>query len=633
MLAIYDMAAPELEKLLYQGRYSEILALSVDSPDFQPGPENLPQVVAALALLGRTEEAGGLYHAYIHTLPCPAALVTRFFYALAVCRERRIRAARALFAENLKRARDIVQRLGKDGAPIPEQERVKFYAAQGLAFLRYNMGYFRQAELWSRKALNSATASSFPYGACLAHELHGHIQLQLGQVNAGMINLKLAREKAMRLGQGALTQTFDAAQRLYRATYGLCSHADEIIAELNEALSRCKYEDAYTKASLQIQLARILTLTGDLREASALLEKASALVYKVDNPYLETIYNLGLAHVQMLEGNDAIALSIARNAEARARDRSYTPSVLKSLGLQCQILERIGMWAEHKAVIRDIKALTARSGSFISRRIQSRSELITANCRRGEDPLGDLIDDVHFNKRDIISDIFTKGWLSFLHQVLGIKPHQNLIVLDLQPGSLTLFSRGHVTHRAEGCSALIKKLLLALKDGRELSKEEITHFLWAQVYHPARHDQLIYTLIARTRKLLQPYARWIEVTECGYRLEEGVSVRNGRVVTPSGKEADASEKTISVPTRASLPQNSLLPERADLDSHLPQLNVRQMEILEMARFQDKIQPRKMAERFKVSDATITRDLTRLVELGTLQRFGSGRSTYYQTVES
>jgi tetratricopeptide (TPR) repeat protein len=626
------MTDHESERLLYQGRYSEILALSVDSPDFQPGPENLPQVVAALALLGRTEEAGGLYHAYINTLPPKAALVTRFFYGLAVCRERRMRAARALFVENLKRARDLVVELHKDGAPIPEVERVKFHAAQGLAFLRYNMGYFRRAEFWIKKALNSATASSFQYGSCLALELYGHIQLQLGQVNAGMINLKLARDKASRLGQGALTQTFDAAQRLYRATYGLCSHADEVIAELNEALGKCKYEDAYTKASLQIQLARILTLTGDLREASALLEKASSLVYKVDNPYLETIYNLGLAHVQMLEGNYAIALSIARNAESRARDRSYMPSVLKSLGLQCQILERMGMGAEHKAVIREIKSLTAKTGSFISKRIQSRSEFITANCRRGEDPLGDLIDDVHFNKREITSDIFARGWLTFLHQVLGITPQQNLIVFDLQPGSLTLFARGHITHRAEGCSALIKKLLLALKDGRELSKEEITHFLWAQAYHPARHDPLIYTLIARTRKLLQPYARWIEVTEQGYRLEEGVSLRNGRVVNPTNREPEPQKLPSTASMMPDFEQEPARPESFGLEQHLPHLNVRQIEILDIARSLEKIQPRHMARRFKVSDATITRDLSRLVELGTLKRFGSGRSTYYQSID-
>ncbi|HYX36389.1 MAG TPA: DeoR family transcriptional regulator [Oligoflexus sp.] len=630
MRAIYDMADHECERLLYQGRYNEILALSVDSPDFQPGPQNLPHVVAALALLGRTEEAGGLYHAYISTLPPKAALVTRFFYALAVCRERRMPAARSLFVENWKRARALVQELGKDGASIPEVERVKFYSAQGLAFLRYNMGHFRQSEFWIRKALNSATASSFQYGSCLAHELHGHIQLQVGQVTAGMINLKLARDKAARLGQGALTQTFDAAQRLYRATYGLCSHADEIIVELYEAISKCRYEDAYTKASLQIQLARILTLTGDLREASALLEKASSLVYKVDNPYLETIYNLCLAHVQMLEGNDAIALSIARNTEARARERSYMPSVLKSLGLQCAILERMGMGAEQKAVIRDMKSLTAKSGSFVSRRIQSRSEFMAANCRRGEDPLGDLLDDVYFNKRDIIADIFAKGWLSFLHQVLGVTPQQNLIVFDLQLGSITLFSRGHITHRAEGCTALIKKLLLALKDGRELSKEAITHFLWAQAYHPMRHDQLIYTLIARTRRLLQPYARWIEVTDHGYRLEEGVSLRNGRVVTQSGsREPDV---PMAVSPAASVMKYSL-PEPLEARAELPHLNARQIEILDMARDFEKIQPRQMAKRFKVSDATITRDLSRLVELGTLRRFGSGRSTYYQSQES
>jgi DeoR/GlpR family transcriptional regulator of sugar metabolism len=57
-----------------------------------------------------------------------------------------------------------------------------------------------------------------------------------------------------------------------------------------------------------------------------------------------------------------------------------------------------------------------------------------------------------------------------------------------------------------------------------------------------------------------------------------------------------------------------------------------IEILDIARTLEKIQPKHMARRFKVSDATITRDLSRLVELGTLQRFGSGRATYYQSID-
>jgi hypothetical protein len=175
---------------------------------------------------------------------------------------------------------------------------------------------------------------------------------------------------------------------------------------------------------------------------------------------------------------------------------------------------------------------------------------------------------------------------------------------------------------------LIKKLLLALKDGRELSKEEITHCLWAQAYHPSRHDPLIYTLIARTRKLLQPYARWIEVTEQGYRLEEGVSLRNGRVVASSPKDPEPP----SIPSQALVKdEKPAAVEARGWEDYRAQLNVRQLEILDIAQTLEKIQPRNMARRFKVSDATITRDLSRLVELGTLQRFGSGRSTYYQTL--
>lgn len=626
-----DVVTSNLEKLFYAGQYNEVLAQTIEDPTFNIEAPTVQWIVGTLSMLGRSEEAAGFYRAYIHQLTPASQIFTRFYYGLAVCRERRMDAARRLFLENVNQVRASESEWEREHGP-QATERLKFFAYQGLAFFRYSTGYYRQAFFWALKAVTASSAANYHHGSCLAHEIYGHVQLQLGDVSAGMRNLEKALDKALKLGQGAWTQTFAASVRLYRATYGLKA-AHEISAELVDSLAKCRYDDAYTKASLQIQLARNMTLTGDVIGAARMLEDSSSLVYRLDNPYLETNYNLCLAYVQFLRGNYSIALSIARNADARAKDRGYMPSRLRALGIQTQILERMGLFKERLAVLQEVRFLTTRTAGFIPRRIMQRRDFLSGAWKRGEDPLGDLIDDVVANRKDVVADILASGWLFLLRAVVGALPSQKMLVFDLESNSLTLLFEGHVVHREEGCSLLIKKLLIALSETQELSKEEITHALWAQSYNPLRHDTLIYGLIARTRKLLQPFADWIEVTETGYRLAEGVVLRNGRHLMTE-HEALPAFAQVHEPERVTTPQNapSKLPTQSNGDAALSTgfaaFNLRQLEMLELARKGEKIVPKEMLGRFEVSDATMTRDLAKLVESGLLRRCGAGRATFY-----
>jgi hypothetical protein len=630
-----ESISSKLESLQAAGRYNEILAETIDSPVFVSDLPSIPWIVGALSFLGRTAEAEGLFESYENKLATPDAIVARFFYALAVCRERRTKAARQLFLKNLKQGSDWLK---TSSADQNENEKLQFYIFQGLAFYRYTTGYFRQANFWVLKSVKAATAGNYAYGAALAHELFGHVQLQLGQIRAGLKSLEISAAKAQKLGQGALAQTFDAAKRLYRATYGL-THADQIVTELNDALFKCRYEDSYTKASLYVHLAKIMTLKGDLKEASKLLDKASPLVYQVDNPYLETIYNLGLATVQMQRGSYSVALSIARIASQRAQERTHIPSVIKSLGLQAIILEKLGMHRERTGIFSTLRVLSFKTGGYVARRILARQEYQVSEFRRGEDPLGDLIDDIQMRHPGAIEDIFATGWIGLLRNALNIDPEQMLIVFDLEPGSLTIFSNGHVEHKKEGCSPLIRKLLCTLANAGDLTKDELTAKLWGQNYNPLRHDALIYGLIARTRKLLGQFSNWIEVSEVGYCLLESVKVKNGlvsfrQIGDQTGHDTDHDTAMDYALTSAPLPDATLANDQKDADENsrlsviMAHLNIRQIEVLKWTDSGEKIQPKDLIARLKVSDATATRDLSKLVELGAIQRCGSGRATFY-----
>jgi tetratricopeptide (TPR) repeat protein len=613
-----------LEKLFYAGQYNEVLSLTIEDPGFTSDASGAPWIIASLAMLGRTEEVSGIFSAWNGQLSDENQIFCRFYYGLAVCRERRLNEARRIFLENMQQVRRRLRTRSSDDANPQLLARMSFFAAQGFAFFRYSTGYYRQAHFWAQKAVTASSAAGYFHGSCLAHEIYGHAQLQLGDVSAGMKNLEKALEKALKLGQGAWTQTFAASARLYRATYGLADAA-KISGELLESLSKCRYEDAYTKASLQIQLARNMTLAGDTIGATAILEESGSTVYRLDNPYLETNYNLCLAYVQYLRGNYSIALSIARNADSRAKERGYIPSRLRALGLQARIMEQMGLFKERQAATHELKILTLKTGGFIPRRVLQRNDLLGTSVKRGEDPLGDLMDDVAANRKDVVNDIIASGWLFLLRQVVQAQPAQKLIVFDLENSSVSLFYEGHVLHRNEGCSVLIKKLLIALSESQEMSKEDLTRVLWGQSYNPLRHDTLIYGLIARTRKLIQPFSEWVEVTESGYRLAEGVMLKNGRpMAARSDQQTDFLDSPQSTAPAAAPSESQPLP------AIFAELNLRQLEIMELAKSGEKIIPKDMAQRFEVSDATMTRDLGKLVESNLLRRCGAGRSTFYMT---
>jgi hypothetical protein len=171
-----------------------------------------------------------------------------------------------------------------------------------------------------------------------------------------------------------------------------------------------------------------------------------------------------------------------------------------------------------------------------------------------------------------------------------------------------------VQHLSEGCSNLIRKLLMLLSQ-RACSKESLAQHLWRQDYNPLRHDGLIYPLIAKARKFLGRAGVWIEAYEFGYRLREGVRVGSASLFL------DENEAEHNLPEREDV---SARPEKS-----AALLNARQSLILEAMKRDEVVEPGALVKKFSVSDATITRDMATLIELGFARRVGRGRATQYR----
>lgn len=166
---------------------------------------------------------------------------------------------------------------------------------------------------------------------------------------------------------------------------------------------------------------------------------------------------------------------------------------------------------------------------------------------------------------------------------------------------------GEVVHNVEDCSGLMRKLIKWLAKG-ESAKERLASSLWGRSYDPARHDKQIYGLVAKTRHFPGAYGKWIEVSESGYRLRLQI-----RVLT----------QYLRMPQPISLLQSDGSEQEA-----LPALNIHQATVLSWMRAGEIIEPKAICDRLKVSDATASRDLAKLLELGLAYRMGKGRTTRY-----
>lgn len=582
-------------ELLFRGDYAALLAATIDGPTSAAAPGDEPWAIGALTFVGRTCEAEAL-------LARHPSVPARFFVAVALAREGRDEKARVLLAQNFRVTR---------GAAAA----ARFYVCQGYAVFRYLSGRLASAALWAEAALKAATADAFGYGCALALEVLGYAQLGLGSARTGLRTLGLARARAETLGQGAVLQAIEASLPIYRARFGLVP-AREAARELEAALARCRFEDSYTKAELRVELARVRLLQGETSGASALLDAANELVYHIDNPDLEINHNLCVAALLRARGELHQALALVRSVRHRARSRQDLSLLVRVAGLEERLLAALGLHAEAETLGAEVRRLTRRTRHFFGRRILARSGLeAPVATRPGEDPLGDLMDNVAARGSDAAAAVILAGWFGLLPAATGIDGSGKAILFDTEPGSMTIFAAGAVVHVPGGYSSLVRKLLVGLSRGA-VSKETLALHLWGRAYNPLRHDGLIYGLVAKARRALGHHAAWIEACEIGYRLRDGV--RLIEYGSPQGAPAEP----------------VLLGARAELGVRLGSaLNARQIAILQWLRAGELADPRMVIERLAVSDATASRDLGGLVTLALATRVGRGRATKYASCET
>ena len=638
----------DCHQLFVRGDYAAVIKEFFDRPEYKLASSDLPWIVGSLCFTGRLTEAEALYRQNRPEDPV-AACASRYFLAIAHLRHnsgdsnRSWLEASALLIENIKAVRQAKRRENDCcSTTIP---LLDFYAAQGIGFTRYRSGRLKQALYWAEKAQMAAVAADFLFGRVFSGDLLGHVRVNIGQVRRGFREFERITSLAEALGQGAIVQGIAATLAIYRARFGITTPevADD---ELKQRIAQCRFEDSYTLASLHLERACLSRLTGRTSDERASLDAAMPLIFSVKSPHLEAQLNIRLALPLLQSGNARQALDMMRHSLTEIQPNDIAIA-LKLHGIEYRSLLALGKLSDAEAVLAEINRLTRRSGQRVALRVLNRAnDVYQSDAMRGDDPLGDLIDESRRRpKTDQLSElrrkcanIIASGWTGLLYETLKLPLNSAALVFDLEYGALTLFDHGDVVHLSGGISTLGRRFVEALATGPK-SKEQLIASVWQLRYHPLKHDSLIYALVAKLRRTLGLRSDWIQATEDGYRLPANASVLSTSIESnatfavahQSTHESSyglilESPRSIAV---SSADSNGVMKPHSAMQ---PPLNQRQIAILRVLNRGEYFDVQRGMTEFGASDATISRDLTQLLSLGLVERIGKGRATKYRLKE-
>jgi len=606
----------DVEHLFHLGNYKQVLAVTLDRGGKLANNTIASYMIGALVYLGRLQEAEVLSKSIKWDEAVDLARVN-YFLGVGFTRHFDFAKGRSYFGQNLLSFRKE-----------KENQGIALYAWLGIGFYRFWMGPLLRAEGASSKALAAAIATGRVFERIIALDLLSHLRMNSGQFRAGFATFSQARELASQFGCNWVIHAIDVAVVGYRASSGISG--DQAIEELEAVLKKQKLEDSYTRSQLLIELARQKMLRGALTDAKAILDEACQAVYQAQNPRLEAMLNTRLATLLYRRGENHQALNLLRNISHQLGRSQHKLVQLASKGLEQKILTQLGLHAEADAIKKELANLIRKTTQFQAQRIAKRDAGdYFSQSSPGQDPLGDLIDLVSQKRVRAVEEIIQRGYLGLLPDALGISAQERLIYLNLNGESVTIFNRGDIVHLQSPASDLSQRFLLALNHNDGLSKEELCKLVWDQKYNPLRHDPLIYAVVSRIRKIHPSLGQWLVGTESGYKLQDGIEVRIlSSTLTKTASPTDFNTSS----QHTSEGSNDWPAAPASRTRTIPSgLNVRQADILELAKQKGDVDAKTVRESCSVSEMTATRDLTWLCELGYLERVGKGRATRYVTI--
>ena len=584
-----------LNKDFLSGQYQKTISKAFDSSKSLP-VKDITGVIGALCFTGRVLEAKKLYKDQKQLLDEAEKSACRFFLGLGYTRKSKYKNASRIFHYNLSLLR-------KSSLPLQ-----KFYVYQGIAFYLFFLGKLELSMKWALKSTTAALDAKDLYARSLSTDLMGHLKLRLGEINLGLDHVQNAEKLSKQLGNSSVSDAMEITILQYLAQYGY--KRETILEELNSKCLKLVSEDNYSRAAIGLELARQLTLRGQYDKSEEILEQISINIFATENRRQEIQLNLRFAENFHRLGKDGLAWNYLRSAK-----RCLDFEADKSFEIQIKGFE-LKLYGQSAApqLIAELKDQSKKYNSVINLNILSRSKISVGQLIQHEDVFHNfLVSLEHEDKLDRkMTRIIESGYYSLLADVLGIKKGESLFYFDQVKNRVILFYENKISVPSKHLTTADTKLLMAILSGKH-SKDQLYKTVWGYDYEPLRHDNVIYTAMRSLRKNLEEGGSWIETDELGYHFKKD---RKFKINTNNDLNSQNDEDSISKSSELSA------------GSFSSQLNLRQFKSLQYLKKNEFLDVEHYQKLHDVSEATASRDLRTLKQLGFVVSIGKARAIKY-----
>lgn len=548
-------------------------------------------LIGAYSFLGKLFEAQKMFRDHKNHLNDVEKSVARFFIGLTLTRKSEYKKAVIIFNRNYQ--------ILKKTTPSPIHS---FYVYQGMAFYLYFIGKLKTSKKWGLRAYDAAMSSRDVYARSLALDLLGHLKVRLGEINAGLNDLKAAADLARKLNNISVGEAMEISHLQYKAQFGL--ESNEILEQLKAKYFQLQSEDNYSRGAIGLELARQLTLRGMFLRAEEILASSSSHIFASENRRQEMTLNIRYAENAFQMGKTSLAWNHIRMARRCLHFEADKAFEVQILGMELKLFPENLRAPVEKRLLQ----LSQHYDSLINQNILHRLGLKEADTSL-EDHFALTLKKIS-SHRDPIHAIIESQYLSLLYLYLDIPRNERCLYFDQQNNRMIFFLNEEISLTEKTLTKTDIKLFLLLQAGHQ-TKADLCSQVWGYQYQPERHDTIIHTSLSSLRKKFGRAAVFIETTENGYQLNSKLKLILSQLDSPP------------IPHFNSGPP---LPLKA------ADLNLRQLKALNYLKNNEALDVTTYRKIFNVTEVTASRDLRGLKKNGFVESVGRARAIKYVRTE-
>lgn len=584
------------QKSYFSGQYS----LAAEA---QPTKKDRTFVLGGSVFTGQHQRARHLYKDIQKSLTPEEQVIANFHMGISHVRTSEYDVAKKFFTSNLGLLRQ---------KKLPKISY--FFTYQGLSFYRYFFSRHRKSQKWADRgyAWLLKDSKSPPLLLALSLDIQGHNQIQLGRIHLGLSLLEQALSICKQNNLIGLGSEVEVSIYVYRSEYA--NHPKAQIANLIQLFKRNASNNDYSHSSLVLQVAKLFILIGQFQEANDFVTANYDVIYKNENKRNIAILNTLISQLLYKKGQFLEALSVAKIARSNLDEKIDVSLILPILTLEIKILQQMNRNADE--LVEYTNKISQKIDRHLSLRIYNRLKKLPSPYPMGEDKLGDLVERLHANDHTALEFVLDNEIMGLLPNLYKIKPGSKVVLVLEDIKHLILFDTDGIRQSPK----LTRTQILFLKslDSKGISKQKLIEQVWGYSYESLRHDSLIYSTVARLKKIFGVKKNWILSEETQYFLRDDVSL-----------QFRTSKKTISLEkSDTTKPAKPMRPKAMDGDEFQGgDLNYRQLEILSDPP-EKPLSVSEYAKMWKVTRMTSLRDLTALCDKNLASKIGRGKATRY-----